>query len=123
MATTHTKRRPRADASEQAGAYALRRTLDAAEAGHLARRQADDSWLVRSDSRPVSHRVVVRGVQADGSMVFGCACESGIHRSRLPVPCRHAACVGLRLEQDGVVAWDARDGQWHARRPLPAPAG
>ncbi len=110
--------RHRADAPEVAGAYALRRTLDAAEAGHLARRQTDGSWLVRSDSRSGSHRVVVEAVRPDGVVVFGCACESGTYRWRLPVPCRHAARVGLRLEHHGAVVWSDRDGLWHQRRPL-----
>jgi hypothetical protein len=115
---TRTPRHRRADAPAQAGAFALRRMVQAVEAGHLARAQHDGSWLVRSDSRPASHRVVVLQVQSNGIVWLGCGCESALYRPHLPVPCKHAARVGLRLEHDRLVSWNATDGLWHQRRLL-----
>jgi hypothetical protein len=122
MQTTARRSRPhrrhRADGAEQAGAYALRCTVRALEAGHLARSQGDGTWLVCSDSRSGSHRVGVLRVQSNGVVWLGCDCESAVYRPHLPVPCKHAATVGLRLERDGAVAWSDRDGLWHQQRPL-----
>lgn len=115
---TRTPRHQRADAPAAAGAYALRCTLQAVESGRVARSQGDGTWLVRSDSGPDSHRVVVRHVQGNGLVWFGCSCESGDYRPHLPVPCKHAARVGLRLEHAGAVAWNDQDGLWYQRRPL-----
>jgi hypothetical protein len=115
---TRKPRHQRADAAPSAGAYALRCTVQAVECGRVARSQGDGTWLVRSDSRPASHRVVVRHVQDSGVVWFGCSCESGDYRPHLPVPCKHAARVGLRLEHDGAVVWNDEDGLWHQRRPL-----
>ena len=115
---TRTPRNRRADAPANAGAFALRRMLAAVETGRLARAIGDGTWQVHSDTRPVSFQVVVREVDGRGVVWFGCACESGGYRPFLPVPCKHAARVGLRLEHDGRVAWDGTDGLWHQRRLL-----
>jgi hypothetical protein len=90
-------------------AYGLAAEIRAVEAGHNARVLPDGSVLVKSDSQPGSHRVWIRSVR-DGTLLFGCTCRSGTHRSRLPVPCKHAALAGRRLEREGLARW--HDGTW-----------
>jgi hypothetical protein len=92
--------------------------VHAVEAGRLARAVGDGTFQVRSDTRPISFHVVVRRVDGGGVVWFGCSCESGVYRPHLPVPCKHAARVGLRLEHDGLVTWQGADGLWHQRRLL-----
>lgn len=93
-------------------AYGLAAEIRAVESGHNARVLPDGSLLVKSDSRPGSHRVWVRGVR-DGTVLLGCTCDSGTHRSSLPVPCKHAALAGRRLERESLASWDA--GTWRLR--------
>jgi hypothetical protein len=90
-------------------AYGLAAEIRAVEAGHNARVLPDGSVMVKSDSQPGSHRVWIRAVR-DGTLLFGCTCRSGVHRSRLPVPCKHAALAGRRLEREGLARW--HDGTW-----------
>jgi hypothetical protein len=93
-------------------AYALAAEVRAVEEGHLARVLPDGSVLVKSDSGAGSYRVGVRAV--DGGVVrLGCSCPSGVYRGHLPVPCKHAALAGRRLEREGLARW--RDGVWHLR--------
>jgi hypothetical protein len=90
-------------------AYGLAAEVRAVESGHNARVLPDGSVLVKSDSEPGSHRVWVRGVR-DGTVILGCTCRSGTHRSSLPVPCKHAALAGRRLERESLARW--HDGTW-----------
>jgi hypothetical protein len=90
-------------------AYGLAAEVRAVESGHNARVLDDGSILVKSDSRPGSHRVWIRGV-SDGTVLLGCTCRSGTHRASLPVPCKHAALAGRRLEREGLARW--HDGAW-----------
>ncbi len=39
-----------------------------------------------------------------------CTCEAGHFRAWGPIPCKHAALVGRRLERDGFAEW--HDGLW-----------
>jgi hypothetical protein len=90
-------------------AYGLAAEVRAVESGHNARVLADGSILVKSDSQPGSHRVWIRGV-SDDTVMLGCTCRSGTHRTFLPVPCKHAALAGRRLEREGLARW--HDGAW-----------
>ena len=90
-------------------AYGLAAEVRAVESGHNARVLPDGSVLVKSDSQPGSHRVWVRGVR-DDTVLFGCTCRSGAHRAYLPVPCKHAALAGRRLERESLARW--HDGAW-----------
>jgi hypothetical protein len=90
-------------------AYGLAAEVRAVESGHNARVLPDGSILVKSDSEPGSHRVWVRGVR-DGTVMIGCTCRSGTHRAYLPVPCKHAALAGRRLERESLARW--HDGAW-----------
>ena len=92
--------------------YALAAEVRAVEEGHLARVLPDGSVLVKAESRPGSYRVRIRGV-ASGVVVLGCTCPSGSYRTELPVPCKHAALVGRRLEREGLAVWHA--GVWRLR--------
>jgi hypothetical protein len=89
--------------------YGLAAEVRAVESGHNARVLPDGSILVKSDSQPGSHRVWVRGISED-TLLLGCTCRSGTHRSWLPVPCKHAALAGRRLEREGLARW--HDGAW-----------
>jgi hypothetical protein len=93
-------------------AYGLAAEIRAVESGHNARVLPDGSVLVKSDSQPGSYRVWIRGVR-DGTVLFGCTCRSGTHRTSLPVPCKHTALVGRRLEREGLARW--HDGTWQLR--------
>jgi hypothetical protein len=90
-------------------AYGLAAEVRAVESGHNARVLADGSILVKSDSQPGSHRVWIRGV-SDDTVLLGCTCRSGTHRTFLPVPCKHAALAGRRLEREGLARW--HNGAW-----------
>jgi hypothetical protein len=90
-------------------AYGLAAEVRAVESGHNARVLPDGSILVKSDSEPGSHRVWVRGVR-EGTVLIGCTCRSGTHRAYLPVPCKHAALAGRRLERESLARW--HDGSW-----------
>ena len=90
-------------------AYGLAAEVRAVESGHNARVLPDGSILVKSDSEPASHRVWVRGVR-EGTVLIGCTCRSGTHRAYLPVPCKHAALAGRRLERESLARW--HDGSW-----------
>jgi hypothetical protein len=90
-------------------AYGLAAEVRAVESGHNARVLPDGSLLVKSDSQPGSHRVWIRGVR-DGTVLLGCTCRSGTHRSSLPVPCKHTALAGRRLERESLARW--HDGAW-----------
>jgi hypothetical protein len=92
--------------------YSLAAERRAVEEGHNARVQPDGSILVRSETTPVSYRVWIRDVR-DGVLRFGCTCRSGQHRRALPVPCKHAALAGRRLERERIAEWT--DGQWRLR--------
>jgi len=92
--------------------YGLAAEIRAVESGHNARVLPDGSVLVKSDSQPGSHRVWIRGVR-DGALLFGCTCRSGTHRPFLPVPCKHAALAGRRLERESLARW--HDGGWRLR--------
>jgi hypothetical protein len=94
-------------------AYALAAEVRAVEQGHRARVQPDGSILVKSDSQGGSYLVRVEGVEA-GVLVFSCTCPSGDYRAYLPVPCKHAALAGRRLEREGYAQW--LDGAWRPRR-------
>jgi hypothetical protein len=89
--------------------YGLAAEVRAVESGHNARVLPDGSILVKSDSQPGSHRVWIRGVQ-DGTVLLGCTCRSGGNRTFLPVPCKHAALAGRRLEREGLARW--HNGAW-----------
>src|SRR6266540_3728241 len=93
-------------------AYGLAAEIRAVESGHNARLLADGSILVKSDSRPGSYRVWLRGVR-DGTVLLGCTCRSGTYRESLPVPCKHAALAGRRLERHGLARW--HEGAWRIR--------
>ncbi|HZC98728.1 MAG TPA: hypothetical protein VFA46_00565 [Actinomycetes bacterium] len=93
-------------------AYGLAAEIRAVESGHNARVLPDGSILVKSDSQPGSHRVWIRGVR-DGTVLLGCTCRSGTHRASLPVPCKHAALAGRRLERERLATW--HDGTWWLR--------
>jgi hypothetical protein len=89
--------------------YGLAAEIRAVESGHNARVLPDGSILVKSDSQPRSHRVWIRGI-SDDTVMLGCTCRSGTHRTYLPVPCKHAALAGRRLEREGLARW--HDGAW-----------
>jgi hypothetical protein len=93
-------------------AYALAAEVRAVEGGHHARVLPDGAVLVKSDSQPGSHRVWIRGVR-DGTLLLGCTCPSGSHRASFPIPCKHAALAGRRLEREGLARW--QDGTWRLR--------
>jgi hypothetical protein len=93
--------------------YGLAAEIRAVESGHNARVLADGSILVKSDSQPGSHRVWIRGI-SDDTLLLGCTCRSGTHRTSLPVPCKHAALAGRRLEREGLARW--HDGAWRIGR-------
>ena len=93
--------------------YGLAAEVRAVESGHNARVLADGSILVKSDSHPGSHRVWIRGLSRD-TLLLGCTCRSGSHRTVLPVPCKHAALAGRRLEREGLARW--HDGAWRIGR-------
>ncbi len=92
--------------------YGLAAEIRAVEEGHNARVLPDGSILVKAESRPGSYRVSIRAV-ADGVLRFGCTCPSGVHRASLPVPCKHAALAGRRLEREGLARWE--DATWRLR--------
>jgi hypothetical protein len=92
--------------------YALAAEVRAVEEGHLARVLPDGSILVKSDSRPGSYLVRIRRV-SDGVIGFSCTCPSGTYRPDRPVPCKHAALAGRRLEREGLAIHAA--GHWRAR--------
>lgn len=100
----------RADADP--ATYALAAEARAVEEGHVARVLPDGSVLVKANSQPGSYRVVIRRVD-DGVVWFACSCTSGGYRLGLPVPCKHAALAGRRLEREGLATW--RGGVWHVR--------
>jgi hypothetical protein len=104
--------RRRVDDAPWHAAYGLAAEVRAVEGGHNARVLPDGSVLVKSDSQPGSYRVWIRGVR-DGTLLFGCTCRSGFHRASLPVPCKHAALAGRRLEREGFAHW--QDGTWRLR--------
>jgi len=93
--------------------YALAAEVRAVEQGHRARLQPDGSILVKADSQGGSYRVRVDGVEG-GVLVFACTCPSGDYRAYLPVPCKHAALAGRRLEREGHATW--QDGVWQPRK-------
>lgn len=93
-------------------AYGLAAEVRAVEGGHNARVLPDGSVLVKADSQPGSYRVWIRGVR-DGTVLLACTCPSGTHRASLPVPCKHAALAGRRLEREGLARW--HDGAWQLR--------
>ncbi len=99
----------RADDPANRAAYALAAEIRAVEEGHNARVLPDGSILVKSDSGPGSYQVRIHAVVA-GVLYFGCGCPSGSYRTSLPVPCKHAALAGRRLEREGFARW--RDGTW-----------
>jgi hypothetical protein len=101
-----------ADHLARHAAYGLAAEIRAVESGHNARVLPDGSILVKSDSQPGSHRVWIRGVR-DGTVLLGCTCRSGTHRASLPVPCKHAALAGRRLERERLASW--HDGTWRLR--------
>jgi hypothetical protein len=102
----------RVDEPGRHAAYGLAAEVRAIESGHNARVLPDGSVLVKSDSEPGSHRVWIRGVR-DGTVLLGCTCRSGTHRTSLPVPCKHAALAGRRLERERLASW--YDGTWRLR--------
>jgi hypothetical protein len=93
-------------------AYGLAAEIRGVESGHNARVLPDGSVLVKSDSQPGSYRVWVRGIRED-TVLLGCTCRSGTHRASLPVPCKHAAIAGRRLEREGLARW--HEGSWRIR--------
>ena len=109
IATDDSATRRRVDAAPWQAAYGLAAEVRAVESGHNARVLPDGSVLVKSDSQPGSYRVWIRGVR-DGILRFGCTCRSGFHRASFPVPCKHAALAGRRLEREGFARW--HDGAW-----------
>jgi hypothetical protein len=98
--------------TERRSLYGLAAEVRAVEEGHNARVLPDGSVLVKSESHPGSHRVVLRGVTG-GVLRFGCSCRSGTYRTTLPVPCKHAAVAARRLEREGLARWE--DGTWRLR--------
>jgi hypothetical protein len=92
--------------------FALAAEVRAVEEGHLARVLPDGSILVKADSRPGSYLVRIRRV-TDGVVGFACTCPSGTYRADRPVPCKHAALAGRRLEREGLASFDA--GRWWVR--------
>jgi hypothetical protein len=93
-------------------AYGLAAEIRAVEEGHNARVLPDGSILVKAESHAGSYRVSIRDI-ADGALRFGCTCRSGEHRAWLPVPCKHAALAGRRLEREGLARWE--EGTWRLR--------
>jgi hypothetical protein len=104
--------RRRADDAPWQAEYGLAAEIRAVEGGHNARVLPDGSVLVKSDSQPGSYRVSIRGVR-DGTLLLGCTCPSGLYRASFPVPCKHAALAGRRLEREGIAHW--QDGTWRPR--------
>jgi hypothetical protein len=100
------------ETTERRSLYGLAAEVRAVEEGHNARVLPDGSVLVKSESHPGSHRVVLRGM-TDGVLRFGCSCRSGTYRTTLPVPCKHAAVAARRLEREGLARWE--DGTWRLR--------
>jgi hypothetical protein len=93
-------------------AYGLAAEVRAVESGHNARVLPDGSVLVKADSQAGSYRVWIRGVDG-ATLLLGCTCRSGLYRTTLPVPCKHAALAGRRLEREGFARWE--DGAWRLR--------
>jgi hypothetical protein len=100
------------ETTERRSLYGLAAEVRAVEEGHNARVLPDGSVLVKSESHPGSHQVVLRGI-TDGVLRFGCSCRSGTYRATLPVPCKHAAVAARRLEREGLARWE--DGTWRLR--------
>jgi hypothetical protein len=92
--------------------FALAAEVRAVEEGHLARVLPDGSVLVKADSRPGSYLVRIRRVTG-GVVGFACTCPSGTYRPDRPVPCKHAALVGRRLEREGLATFHG--GRWLVR--------
>ena len=92
--------------------YGLAAEVRAIESGHNARVLPDGTIFVKSDSQPGSYRVWIRGMR-DDTLLLGCTCRSGTHRSDLPVPCKHAALAGRRLEREHLASW--HNGAWRSR--------
>jgi hypothetical protein len=92
--------------------FALAAEVRAVEEGHLARVLPDGSILVKADSRPGSYLVRIRSVR-DGVVGFACTCPSGTYRADRPIPCKHAALAGRRLEREGLASFGG--GRWRVR--------
>ena len=92
--------------------FTLAAEVRAVEEGHLARVLPDGSILVKADSRPGSYLVRIRSV-TDGAVGFACTCPSGTYRPGRPVPCKHAALAGRRLEREGLASFAG--GRWLVR--------
>jgi hypothetical protein len=92
--------------------YGLAAEIRAVEEGHNARVLPDGSILVKAESRDGSYQVFLRGV-TEGVLRFSCSCRSGAYRTSLPIPCKHAALAGRRLEREGLARWE--DGTWRLR--------
>jgi hypothetical protein len=105
---------PRADDPENQAAYALACEERGLREGHRARVLDDGTILVKASSGEGSYQVWVGGVR-DGLLVLRCSCPSGDYRTRLAVPCKHAALAARRLEREGLVRWEG--GGWRPRRP------
>lgn len=85
----------------------------AVEEGHRAFVQPDASFRVVSDIHPgTSYNVTYFVVPTLTLIHFHCTCKAGEHRPHVPVPCKHSALVGRRLEREGYALW--RDGEWYA---------
>ncbi len=102
----------RADEPANRGAYALAAEIRAVEEGHNARVLPDGSIMVKSESGQGSYLIRIHAV-VGGVVYFGCTCPSGSYRTWLPVPCKHAALAGRRLEREGLARWV--DGTWQLR--------
>jgi len=79
----------------------------AVEEGHLARKSGvNNVFLVKSDTSPSTYEVswIVLGY-LDNLVHFSCTCKSGQNRQHLPIPCKHAALVGRRLEREKIARW------------------
>ena len=83
----------------------------AVEEGHRAFVQSNGSFRVVSDTKPdTSYNVTYWGVAHIGLIHFHCTCPAGVNRPHIPVPCKHAALVGRRLEREGFARWQG--GEW-----------
>lgn len=93
--------------------YTLRAEARAVEEGHRAFAIDDGRFRVVSDTyADVDYVVELRRFAPGLPVTVLCACPSGLKRTGLPVPCKHAALVVRRLEREGRAEWHG--GTWTA---------
>lgn len=96
-------------------AFVARAEERGVEENHYARVQGDGSILVRAESGPQSYRVTFHTDPTTRLIRFTCSCPSGLHRSHMEVPCKHATRAARRLEREGLAVRGV--GLWYDTLP------